>query len=132
MAKGDQGTTRDGDSGQTQEIMPDSEHVSEVPKLSSEMQTAPDGFADLSPERKEELRQAGIKKVQFLEQQYWRFQNGKQEHIECPYCRGKNFRDEVLCCNLFVKAITAILDRQQEIDTAASHVRNLHKVGLVN
>jgi hypothetical protein len=136
MDKGDQGTTRDGDNGQTREVMHDTDSV--VPKLSPEMQMAPRRLAPISEKRKEELRQSSKRKMQFMEQEYWRVRNGRQEYMRCPYCakgrhgRRRNFTDKPMCCTLFAKAFGAILERQNQVDVAASHVRNIHQVGLVH
>lgn len=128
---GGQGTTLDGDTGQTREIMHDSA-LAVVPKLSSEMQKAPDHLTTLSDERKEELRKSAMLKIQFVEQQYWKMRNDKQDHMLCPYCLKENRENEELCCKMFSKAFSAILERQNQVDIAASHVRKLHKVGLVH
>jgi len=136
MDKGDQGTTRDGDSGQTRETMHDADSV--VPKLSQEMQKAPRRLAPISEKRKESLRAASQRKMQFMEVEYWRLRNGRQNYMRCPYCatgrhgRRRNFVDQSFCCVLFTKAFGAILDRQNQVDIAASHVKNLHHVGLVH
>lgn len=130
---GDLGTTRDGDNGQTCEIM----HDTAVPKLSSEMQTAPDRLA-ISEYRKEVIRKNSRLKMAFVEAEYWRMRNGRQSYMRCPYCangrhgRRRNFEDKPLCCGTFAKAFGAILERQNQVDIAASHVRNLHQVGMIH
>lgn len=138
---GGQGTTLDGDMGQTREIMHDSAQAV-VPKLSmvlgsqdtdlGEMQKAPDHLTALSDERKEEIRRSAGLKLDFVQQQYWKLRNDKQDHMMCPYCLKENREDEELCCEMFNKAFAAILERQNQVDVAASHVRACHKVGLVH
>lgn len=92
----------------------------------------------ITPERKEAIRDASMRKMSFMEAEYWRLRNGKQAYMRCPYCakgrhgRKRNYEGKTVCCSLFAKAFGAILERQSQIDVAASHVRNLHKVGLVN
>jgi len=143
MKKDDLGTTRDDGNGQTRELMRGTDG-NVVPMLPSGMQTAPDRPVDLSPERKAEIEAESKRKITFMEREYWRLRNGEQDYMRCPYCaipssdgkRDREYRinlvDRPFCCALFAKMFAAILDRQIEVDTAASHVRNLHKVGLVN
>ena len=99
---------------------------------------------ELSPERKTELEAESKRKITFMEREYWKLRNGEQEYMRCPYCaiastsdkREREFRinyvGQPMCCPLFAKMFGAILDRQIEVDAAAGHVRNCHKVGLVN
>jgi hypothetical protein len=122
MTQDDQGTTRDGDSGQTRELMPDADSV--VPKPSPEVQMA--------PERLAEIEAASKRKMEMMQQEYWRLRNEKQPYMRCPYCDALNFEDNPLCCGLFTKAFRAILERQAQVDVAAQMVRNCAKVGLVN
>lgn len=129
---GDLGTTPDGATGQTQEIMPGASQGA-VPTLdAASMQKAPDHRAELTPERKAEIEIEARRKMDLMQAEYWRMRNGKQVFMRCPYCGLINLEDQEICCNLFAKAFGAILDRQKEVDIAASHVRACHKVGLVH
>lgn len=122
---GDRGTTLDGGTERNAVPMPLAETLSE----------GVDGTRSLpalSDERKEEIRKMAMRKMQTMESEYWRLRNDKQPYMECPYCGKMNFVDEPLCCALFTKAFDAIMERQSEVDVAASHVRNCHKVGLVH
>jgi|ERR1700744_1700424 len=137
------GTTPDGTTGQTQEIMPGVVDAA-VPTPASAVQMARDSrVPTLSDERKREIEAESKRKITFMEREYWRMRNFEQDFMRCPFCPtvstvtgDKQFRhnhmDQPMCCPLFAKAFAAILDRQKEVDTAASHVRNLHRVGLVN
>lgn len=93
---------------------------------------------ELTEKRKEELRAIAKRKLAYIEQEYWRVRNGKQDYLRCPYCvkgrhgHRRNHIDGNVCCSMFAKAFGAILERQNQVDIAASHVRNLHKVGMVN
>ena len=92
---------------------------------------------DIPDERKRELEAGSKRKITFMEKEYWKMRNGEQDYMRCPFCvsHGEhriNVLDRPMCCPLFAKAFGAILDRQAEVDMAASHVRNLHRVGLVN
>jgi hypothetical protein len=139
---GAQGITRDGDSGLTRELMHDTEK-SAIPTLSTEMQTAPERLTTITKERKAEIEAMSRRKMDFVEREYWAFRNEKQDYMRCPYCMvqpptangplySRNYVDTEVCCPMFSKALMAILDRQRQVDVAASHVRNLHKVGLVH
>jgi len=97
-------------------------------------------MAELTPisdQRKEALREASKRKMMFMEAEYWRLRNGRQDYMRCPYCvkgrhgRRRNHVDRPLCCAMFAKAFGAILERQNQVDIAAAHVRNLHSIGLV-
>lgn len=129
--KVDRGTTSDTAMGHTREPMRGTESKV-VPTPPEGVQTAPDQCGELSNERKEELRRASARKMQMMEQEYWRFRNGKQLYMKCPYCKGLNFEGDTMCCALFIKALRAIFKRQEEVDEAAQHIRNLNGVGLVN
>lgn len=93
---------------------------------------------ELTAARKETIREASKRKMSFLEAEYWRMRNGRQDYMRCPYCskgrhgRKRNHEDKPVCCLMFAKAFGAILERQLQVDIAASHVRNLNKMGLVN
>jgi hypothetical protein len=81
---------------------------------------------------------AARRKMEFVQSEYWRFQNGKQRYMRCPYCvppteSSKNmFRHNYygnnFCCFTFAKAIKAVLDRQDEVDKAAEAARNIIKL----
>lgn len=119
------GTTSDSGTGQTQETMPDAA-LAVVPKLRQDAEGT-----QLSPAQKEKIRANSRLKMQFMEQEYWRLRNGKQEYMRCPYCvkgrhgRRKNFIDGAMCCVLFAKAFGAILERQVKVDEAQKHVENI-------
>src|SRR5271170_8224703 len=128
---GDQGTTRDGDSGQTRQSVADAASNA-VPALPVEgMKMAPDRLSALSTAQKEKIEANSRRKVSFLEQEYWRLRNGKQCYMRCPYCvkgrhgRRKNFVDGAMCCVLFAKAFGAILERQNAVDVAQRHASNI-------
>lgn len=95
-------------------------------------------MSELTEERKEILRANSMRKMSYVESEYWRMRNGKQEYMRCPYCavgrhgRRLNYEGRSVCCSLFAKAFGAILERQIQVDVAASHVRNCNKVGLVH
>ena len=128
---GGQGTTLDGDTGQTREIMHDSAQAV-VPKLSHEMQKAPDRLTTISAERKREIETESKRKIQAMEREYWAMRNEKQDHMACPYCTGINVVDQTVCCRMFAKALKAIMERQYQIDVAAEAARSCHKIGLVH
>jgi hypothetical protein len=136
MNKGDQGTTGNGDNQHNRETMPEA-RANAVPKLSSEMQTAPDRLAAIPDERKAEIEAESKRKITFMEREYWKLRNEEQDYMRCPFCkRGDdmrlNFVGQPMCCPLFAKAFGAILERQAQVDMAAQMVRNCHSVGLVN
>jgi hypothetical protein len=133
MTKGDQGTTRDGDSGQTQEFMPDAAN----PVVPDTTQTAPGRLAAIPDERKAEIEAESKRKITFMEREYWKLRNEEQDFMRCPFCAHGgdmrvNFVGQPMCCPLFAKAFGAILERQAQVDLAAQMVRNCHSVGLVN
>ena len=62
-----------------------------------------------------------IKRLEFVQREYWRLRNGKQRFMRCPYCtekaRMRNFPGSArFCCEFFAKAFAAILDRQEKVD----------------
>ena len=100
--------------------------------------------SSIPAERKAELDKRARENVTFLEREYWRVRNGKQRFMRCPYCANerslngekvtpfyrRNFIDgKKLCCALFARAFEAILDRQDEIDRAASAARTILTIG---
>lgn len=131
MNKGDQGTTRDGDSGQTRENMHDTA-LAVVPKPDPSVQMAPDCLAAIPDKRKAEIELESKRKMELMQQEYWRLRNDKQPYMRCPYCEKPNFEDDPLCCKLFARAFEAIIDRQAQVDVAAQAVRDCNKVGLVH
>ncbi len=78
------------------------------------------------------------RKLNFVQQEYWRLRNGKQRYIRCPYCATeqggvklmhRNFRDcPKFCCLTFGRVLKAILDRQDEVDKAAAAARNIVRI----
>ena len=77
------------------------------------------------------------KKLEHMEREYWRVNNGKQRFIRCPYCvpefdlkeMHRNFIGAPrFCCPTFARALKAILDRQDEIDKAAKSAQFISKI----
>ena len=144
MKIGDLGTTPGGTPEQTRETMRDAVSNA-VPAPPQGVKMAPDHQvpSELTEERKREIELESKRKITFMEREYWKLRNGEQEYMRCPFCapispftREREFRinvmDQPICCSTFAKAFAAILDRQAEVDSAAAHVRNCHRVGLVN
>lgn len=92
----------------------------------------------LSENKQSEIKIKSKAKLDYLQTEYWRMRNGKQDYMRCPYCvpgrhgRRRNHEGRNLCCSLFAKAFGAILERQNQVDIAAAHVRNCHNAGLVH
>ena len=129
---GDRGTTLDGGTEQTRELMPATEgNVVPMPLVNEGVDGTRSPSA-LSDERKAEIEKQSKLRMELMQQEYWRLRSDIQSFMKCPYCERLNFVDENFCCALFTKAFAAIIERQQEVDVAASHVRNCHKVGLVH
>lgn len=72
-------------------------------------------------------KQAAQQKLEHLEREYWRVRNGKQRYLRCPYCTPTGDLKEMFrnfpgapqfCCSTFARAFKAILDRQDQVDTA--------------
>lgn len=99
---------------------------------------------ELSTEQKAFLDEKARKSLDFMQREYWRIRNGKQRFMRCPFCATerilngketmpfyrKNFIDgKKVCCALFARAFEAILDRQEEIDRAASAARTILAIG---
>jgi hypothetical protein len=88
-------------------------------------------MSELTQERKAELKAESNMKLDFMQREYWRCRNGKQRYIRCPFCsplkqqlKRRNFIGAPqFCCDLFAKALKAILDRQDEVDKAANATR---------
>ena len=87
------------------------------------------------PHRNRRSKLTGTKlKMQYMEQEYWRLRNGKQNYIRCPYCvkgrhgRRRNFVDGAMCCVLFAKAFGAILERQNAVDEGMRHAQNIMRL----
>lgn len=54
------------------------------------------------------------KKLAVIREQIKLVQDGKADHIQCPYCGGLNYpTNEFLCCGLFDTASHAVMDRMQ-------------------
>lgn len=92
--------------------------------------------AELTKEQKEKIEAESQRRLSFIQMEYWRLRNGRQQYMRCPYCRGakrkgmrKNFEGGAMCCNLFAKAFKAILDRQDQVDRAAQAARTIHAIG---
>ena len=75
------------------------------------------------------------KRLEFLQAEYWRLRNGKQRYMRCPYCETqenmrRNFpHQDKMCCRMFAKALSAILDRQDEVDKALFAVKVMNMAG---
>jgi hypothetical protein len=77
-------------------------------------------------------------KLTFLQQEYWRVNNGKQRYLRCPYCASEQGKVKVyhrnffgapqFCCPTFARALKAILDRQDEVDKAAQAARTIVRI----
>ena len=88
---------------------------------------------ELTADAKAAMDDAARRKMNFMEVEYWRVRNGKSRYMRCPYCKTdaekdyrSNFVDgETVCCALFAKAFQAVMDRQDEVDKAAMHARNI-------
>lgn len=131
MKLGDGGTTLDGGTEQNRELMPDTvSNVVPMP-LGSTLAKGVDGTPSLSAAQKQKIEANSRRKLDYLQAEYWRLRNGKQEYMRCPYCvkgrhgRRKNFVDGAMCCVLFAKAFGSILERQNAVDVAQKHASNI-------
>lgn len=43
---------------------------------------------------------------------------GQRPVLDCPYCGGRTRRGETFCCELMLKAVTAVLDANEQIQVA--------------
>jgi hypothetical protein len=91
-----------------------------------------DGLDKPTPD---DLRDESRRKIEFMEREYWRVRNGRQRYIRCPYCSprdGIKHRNYIgspnMCCTLFAKCLKAILDRQDEVDKAASAAHTIIRI----
>lgn len=67
----------------------------------------------------------GEQKLEFLEKQIRAVRKGHSDTIECPYCRCHNEAgDETPCCQTFLTAMWAILDRI-ELNEQKEHVERV-------
>lgn len=83
-------------------------------------------------------KKAAQEKLEFMQREYWRVNNGKQRYLRCPYCvtsigntklMHRNFVNcPQFCCPTFARALKAILDRQDEVDKAAQAARNIVRI----
>jgi len=65
----------------------------------------------------EEMKRQSELKMEFLQREYWRVHQKKQDYMRCPYCLSENpIGIDPMCCPLFAKALKAILDRQEEVN----------------
>lgn len=75
-------------------------------------------------------------KLEWMQREYWRLNNGKQRYMRCPYCspldskvkRRNYFGAPKFCCDFFGKALKAILDRQDEVDKGMNAARNIQRI----
>ena|SRR5271170_7801706 len=130
----DRGTTLDGGTEQNRELMPDTESNVVPMPLDSTLAKGVDGTRSLpalSSIQKEKIEANSRRKMDYLQAEYWRVRNGKQDYMRCPYCvkgrhgRRKNFVDSAMCCVLFARAFGAILERQNAVDVAQRHAQNI-------
>jgi hypothetical protein len=132
---GDLGSTLDGGTEQNREIMPEAEGNADPMPLGSTLAKGVDGTRSLSASQKEKIEANSRRKLDYLQAEYWRLRNGKQDYMRCPYCvkgrhgRRRNFVDGPICCVLFAKAFGAILERQNQVDIAQKHASNIIRLG---
>lgn len=61
----------------------------------------------------------GTEKLQFMAEQLAELVPGQRPYLDCPYCFGSSRRGETFCCELLLRAVEAILDANQQIQTVA-------------
>lgn len=88
---------------------------------------------ELTAERKAEIDAETRQRMEYFQREYWRARNGVQRFIRCPFCtpfgqkiKRRNFiGSPKFCCAQFAKMFKAVLERQDEVDKAASAARNI-------
>ncbi len=67
-------------------------------------------------------------KIAFIEKQIIACQQDRQSAINCPYCDSQNIEGNPLCCELFARAVAAIMVNKDDKMRAEHAERIIEKV----
>jgi hypothetical protein len=70
----------------------------------------------------------GEDKIRYIEKQMIACQQERQNAINCPYCDSQNIEGSPLCCELFARAVAAIMVNKDDKIRAEHAERILEKV----
>jgi hypothetical protein len=70
----------------------------------------------------------GEQKIDYIAKQIRAAREGRQNAINCPYCDSQNIEGNPLCCELFARAVAAIMVNKDDKIRAEHAERILEKV----
>jgi hypothetical protein len=70
----------------------------------------------------------GEQKIEYVAKQIRAAREGRQNAINCPYCDSQNIEGNPLCCELFARAVAAIMVNNWDKERADTADRIMEKV----
>ena len=67
-------------------------------------------------------------KIEYIEKQMVAVRNKRQNSVNCPYCESQNSEGNALCCEIFARAVAAIMVRWDLKDRSAHIEKVMEKV----